>query len=108
MIFYYQDKDTPIGQPSDQLQLEYRGFKITKRPGYELYSIVAPSGKLMHKQLEGDFSNQRILRDQIDGFLANHETIEDAFILPEPPKPKRGRPPTGNQQEELKEETQQT
>jgi hypothetical protein len=95
MIFYYNDTPT-IQKPVAQLEIEYRNFKVRKTPEYELYSIVPPQGKIMTKELEGDFSQLRLLEAQIDSFLANHQNIADAFIDAEPAKPKRGRPPKKN------------
>jgi hypothetical protein len=107
MVFYYNDAPDIKLQPSNQLQIEYRGFAIRKAPGYDHYGIVPPQGKQTCQQLEGDFTGRRIIENHIDTFLKEH-TVEEAFVVPETPKPKRGRPPMGNQQEELKEETQQT
>ena len=91
MIPFDDRPDTEIrNNPRDG---SYRDFKIRKTPGYPLYSIVPPEGKVMHRELEGEFSHQRMLEQKIDVFLGAHETRDDAFIDAEPPKPKRGRPP---------------
>jgi hypothetical protein len=103
MIFYYDDRPKQQEMLHNELEFSYRDFKISKRPAYQLYFIVPPKGKVIHKELEGDFSNQRILEQRIDVFLANHPSIDDAYVDAEPPKPKKGRPPknkTSTQQEE--------
>ena len=92
MIFYYEDRPKSE-QPSNQLEFAYRDFKVRKTSEYDLYSIVPPEGKIMRRELQGDFSSRRLIETQIDGFLANHQNIDDAFVDAEPPKPKRGRPP---------------
>jgi hypothetical protein len=91
MITYYERPGWE--EPKNQLEFDYRGFTVRKTLGYQLYSIIPPAGKVMHKELEGEFSHMRILEEKVDLFLAKHETPEAAFVDAEPPKPKRGRPP---------------
>jgi hypothetical protein len=99
LIIYY-DEAPAYQEPKSQLEFRYKNFLVTKKPGYGLYSIVAPVGKVLHKSLEGDYSHIRSLEKQLDAFLAAHQ-FEEAFVDLEPPKPKRGRPPR------QKEESQQ-
>jgi len=92
MPISYFEPWTPAYQPSSELQTEYKGFKIRKRIELNLYCIICPEGKELHKSLEGDFTKMELLVGQIDRFLEEHGTIHAAFAdLPEP-KRGRGRP----------------
>jgi hypothetical protein len=97
-MYYYDERPIWEREAPSQLEFDHRGFKVRKSVGFQLYSIVPPGGKVMVRELEGDFSHVRILEEKIDTFLKNHEgKVEAAFIDPEPPKPKRGRPPKNTQ-----------
>jgi hypothetical protein len=91
VIFYYEDKEpSGIGLPHSHLEYQHKGFAIRKSPGFQLYSIVVPPGKRLVRELNGDFTQQLIIQEKIDNFLAGH-TFEEAFSDVEA-APKRGRP----------------
>jgi hypothetical protein len=93
MAISYFEPWSPAYLPSNELETEYRGFKIRKRIELNLYSIISPEGKQIHKSLDGDFTKMEILKAQVDQFLTEHGTIHAAFSdIPET-KRKRGRPP---------------
>jgi hypothetical protein len=100
----YYDEAPAYQEPKSQLEFSYRNFVVRKKPGYGLYSIVAPFGKVLHKSIEGDFSHIRSLEKQLDAFLAAH-LFEEAFVDPEPPKPRRGRPPRHDLSHEASNQT---
>ena len=89
----YSEPWSPAYQPSSELEIEYKGFRVRKRIEMNLYCIICPVGKGLHKSLEGDFTKMELLKSQIDRFIEEHGTIHAAFSdLPEP-KRGRGRPP---------------
>jgi hypothetical protein len=89
MPISYFEPWLPAYQPSSELETEYKGFKIRKRIELNLYCIVCPEGKELHKSLAGDFTKMELLKGQIDRFLVEHGTIHAA--LADLPIPKRGR-----------------
>jgi hypothetical protein len=89
MPISYFEPWSPAYQPSSELETEYKGFKIRKRIELNLYCIICPDGKELHKSLEGDYTKMELLKGQIDRFLEEHGTIHAAFI--DMPEPKRGR-----------------
>lgn len=93
MAISYFEPWSPAYQPSSELETEYKGFKIRKRIELNLYSIICPEGKELHKSLAGDFTKMEILKTQVDQFLAEHGTIHAAFSDISETKRKRGRPP---------------
>jgi hypothetical protein len=93
MPISYFEPWSPAYQPSSELETEYEGFKIRKRIELNLYCIVCPDGKELHKSLEGDFTKLELLKAQIDRFLEEHGTIHAAFSDLTTPKRGRGRPP---------------
>jgi hypothetical protein len=97
----YAEPYQPFYMPTE-LQVDYRGFKILKRPEFNLYSIVVSQGKKIHKTLEGDYTKLELIRSQIDKFLEKNRTSDAAFT---DAAPKRGRPKKINSVGKTIEET---
>jgi hypothetical protein len=75
-----------------ELEVSYKNFRIRKKPEMNLYSIIIPEGKELHKSLAGEWTKLELIKSVIDQFLTEHGTIYAAFSdLPEP-KRGRGRP----------------
>ena len=92
MTIFYSEQ--PVwAEPLHQLEYQYKGFTVRKSKGFQLYYIVPPTGKILHRELEGEYTRRATLEISIDGFLKRHGSIDEAYIDPEPPAPKRGRPP---------------
>ena len=74
----------------EQLKTEYKGFQITKRNQYNLFSIVVPTGKQLNSMLAGEFSKMEILKTAVDKYIAKYGDLP-AFTDIEA-KRGRGRP----------------
>jgi hypothetical protein len=92
MAINYFEPYVPAYVPANDLTVEYRGFQIRKQIEVNLYLIVVPEGKILHKSLDGSFTKLDLIKSQVDIFLKEHGTHHVAFTDLPDPKPKRGRP----------------
>jgi len=92
MAVTYFEPYRPAYEPQGELTVDYRDFQIRKQIEVNLYFIIVPEGKILHKSLDGSFTKLDLVRSQIDHFLEEYGTIHSAFTDIPNPKPKRGRP----------------
>ena len=90
-ITYFEDIAPAYGPPN-KLTVEYRGLQILKEVEVNLYSVIVPEGKAIHRSLEGHFTKLDLLKSNIDQFIAEHGTYHTAFTDLPPSKRGRGRP----------------
>ncbi len=88
--FYTEPSAAPV-PPSPQLEIIYKNFVLHKRAGYHLWKIIPPEGKETHRALSGEWTKIETVKQAIDRFI-HEEGFDKAFITPEPPPVKRGRP----------------
>lgn len=91
----YTYHDMPVAsayQPTEALQIPYRGLTITKEREFNLYSVEAPFGKTIHPSLTGLFTTVDVVKAQIDKFIEAHGSIDTAFTDTETKPRGPGRP----------------
>lgn len=91
-VTYFEPIAPAYYENSTMLEVEYRGFKIRKQLELNLYSILVPEGKQIHRSLDGAFTRMELLKSNIDQFISDHGTYHAALTDIPGPKPRRGRP----------------
>lgn len=70
----------------DGLDGTYKSFKFSKTPEFQLYYLVAPTGKVLPSELSAHWTKISLMQSSIDAWLVDHPTGELQDYVEPPPR----------------------